>query len=268
MLKVVTHTSRQSVIYLGTLFCSICAFAQEPQKVEGKPGYNQPNQYIVKQPTKLADNMEPVMFIKEQNDAARKKLADLEKKKGKKPNIVIFLLDDVGYMDMGFNGGGSAVGNATPDIDRYAQSGMILTSAYSQPSCSPTRATIMTGQNQIHHGIQSPPMYGQPGGLEGLTTIAQLLSAQGYTTQAIGKWHIGENEGSQPQNVGFDDFRGFLSVSDMYTEWRDPIFNPEVALSPERYEYINKLPFSKSDVHAVKGGKIENLYTIDSSDAS
>lgn len=263
MLKVVTHTSRQSVIYLGTLFCSICAFAQEPQKVEGRPGYNQPNQYIVKQPTKLADNMEPVMFIKEQNDAARKKLADLEKKKGKKPNIVIFLLDDVGYMDMGFNGGGSAVGNATPDIDRYAQSGMILTSAYSQPSCSPTRATIMTGQNQIHHGIQSPPMYGQPGGLEGLTTIAQLLSAQGYTTQAIGKWHIGENEGSQPQNVGFDDFRGFLSVSDMYTEWRDPIFNPEVALSPERYEYINKLPFSKSDVHAVKGGKIENLYTID-----
>lgn len=245
------------------LLTVVTVMAQEPQKVQGKTGYNQPNQYLVKQATKLADNMEPVMFIKEQNDAAKKKLADLEKKTGKKPNIIIFLLDDVGYMDMGFNGGGTAVGNATTDIDRYAHEGLILTSAYSQPSCSPTRATIMTGQNQIHHGIQAPPMYGQPGGLEGLTTIAQLLSAQGYTTQAIGKWHMGENDGSQPQNVGFDDFRGFLSVSDMYTEWRDPAYNPEVALSPDRFDYINKLPFNKSDVHAVKGGKVENLYTID-----
>jgi arylsulfatase len=168
----------------------------------------------------------------------------------------------VGYSDFGFNGGGDAVGNATPDIDKIANESLILTSAYSQPSCSPTRATIMTGQNQAHHGIQAPPMYGQAGGLDGATTVAKLMSAQGYTTQAIGKWHIGENEGSLPQNVGFDDFRGFLSVSDMYTEWRDPQYNPEVALSPERYKYILNLPFNKSDVHAKKGGKIESLYEI------
>ena len=43
---------------------------------------------------------------------------------------------------------------------------------------------------------------------------------------------MGENEGSLPQNVGFDDYFGFLGVSDMYTEWRDVYFNPEVALSP------------------------------------
>ncbi|MBO9583942.1 MAG: sulfatase-like hydrolase/transferase [Flavobacterium sp.] len=249
-----------------TFICGICFTgflqAQEPVKVTGKKGYDQPNQYLVKKSTVLAPNMEPVMVNEQQNSNVKKKLADLEKKYGKKPNIVIFLLDDVGYLDFGFNGGGTAVGNATPAIDRYANNGLILSSAYSQPSCSPTRATIMTGQNQIHHGIQSPPMYGQPGGLEGLTSIAKLLSGQGYTTQAIGKWHIGENDGSQPQNVGFDDFRGFLSVSDMYTEWRDEAFNPEVVLSPERYDYINKLPFNKSDVHAVKGGKVENLYEI------
>ena len=51
----------------------------------------------------------------------------------------------------------------------------------------------------------------------------------------------GENKESQPQNVGFDDFRGFNSVSDMYTEWRDVHVNPEVALSPDRSEYIKTI---------------------------
>ncbi len=233
-----------------------------PIKVEGKAGYNQPNQYLSVTPTSIAENMEPVIQHPDQLKEAQDKLAQLQQKTGKKPNIVVFLLDDVGWMDMGFNGGGIAVGNPTPDIDRIASEGLILTSAYSQPTCSPTRATIMTGQYPVHHGILSPPMYGQPGGLEGMITLAKLLSDQGYTTQAVGKWHMGENEGSQPQNVGFDDFRGFLSVSDMYTEWRDPNFNPEIALSPARMEYIEKIPFNKDDVHAVKGGKVEKVDTI------
>ncbi|TJZ66666.1 sulfatase-like hydrolase/transferase [Chitiniphilus eburneus] len=266
----ITTPSSRRLATLAALLVSTSLWAADtaptitgPTKVQGRPGYDQPNQYLVSRTVKLADNMEPVIPNTEQNQQARAKLAALEKKFGKKPNIVVFLLDDVGYMDMGFNGGGDAVGNATPDIDRIANEGLILTSAYSQPSCSPTRATIMTGQNQAHHGLQSPPMYGQPGGLEGLTTVAKLLSDQGYTTQAIGKWHMGDNEGSLPQNVGFDHFRGFLSVSDMYTEWRDPQYNPEVALSPSRYEYVEKLPFNKADVEASKGGKIRDLYTID-----
>ncbi len=100
-------------------------------------------------------------------------------------------------------------------------------------------------------------MYGQPGGLAGEITLAKLLSQLGYTTQAIGKWHMGENEGSQPQNVGFDDFRGFLSVSDMYTEWRDAHYNPEIALSPSRTFMIEETPFNKDEVSAVKGGQID-----------
>ncbi|WP_330139779.1 sulfatase-like hydrolase/transferase [Legionella saoudiensis] len=233
-----------------------------PIKVEGQPGYNHPNQYIQLQPVSLAPNMEPVILHPDQMKEAQKKLADLEAKTGKKPNVIIFLMDDVGWFDMGFNGGGISVGSATPNIDSIASQGLILTSAYSQPTCSPTRATIMTGQYPVHHGILSPPMYGQPGGLEGMITIAKLLSNLGYTTQAIGKWHIGENTGSQPQNVGFDDFRGFLSVSDMYTEWRDKNFNPEIALSPARTQYLNEVPFNKDEVHAVKGGKIESLGVI------
>lgn len=247
---------------LGTVVATAAPTITEPTKVQGMPGYNQPGQYLTRRAVKLADNMEPVIENADQAQEARNKLEALQKKTGKRPNVIIFLLDDVGYSDFGFNGGGQAVGNDTPDIDQIANQSLILSSAYSQPSCSPTRATIMTGQNMAHHGIQVPPMYGQAGGLQGLTTLAELMSAQGYTTQAVGKWHMGENGASQPQNVGFDDFRGFESVSDMYTEWRDPQYNPEIALSPERYNAIRNLPFDKSDVHAVKGGKIEDLYEI------
>ena len=81
-------------------------------------------------------------------------------------------------------------------------------------------------------------------------------------TQAVGKWHMGENVQSQPQNVGFDDFYGFLSVSDMYTEWRDPYFYPEIANSPERTAMIKMLPFDRNLVHAKKSGQVERLEEI------
>ena len=244
------------------VFNVFIATAQAPQRVQGLAGYNHPNQYIHKAPTQIADNMEPMMMHPDQQAEMNRKLEALRRKTGKKPNVFVFLLDDVAWSDFGFNGGGVAVGNPTPDIDRIASQGLILTSAYSTPSCSPTRATILTGQHPVHHGILVPPMYGMPGGMAGLTCLAKLMSNEGYVTQAIGKWHIGENEGSQPQQTGFDDFRGFLSVSDMYTEWRDPNFNPEVALSPDRTQYMQRLPFDKDDVHAVKGGKIEKVGEI------
>ena len=164
------------------------------------PGFSHPEQYM--QDVKPADNMYPAVQHPEQDKAAADKLAALAAKTGKKPNIMIFLMDDVGWMDPGFNGGGVAVGNATPVMDRLAAEGLLLTSAYSTPSCSPTRATIHTGQNPLHHGILRPPMYGEAGGLDGAITMPLLLKNQGYITQGVGKWHMGENKGSLPQNVG------------------------------------------------------------------
>jgi arylsulfatase len=199
--------------------------------------------------------MYPVILHPEQDAAARKKLAALEQKTGKKPNIVIFLMDDVGWMDPGFNGGGEAVGNATPVMDRLASAGLIFTSAYSTPSSSPSRATIMTGQNPLHHGILRPPMYGEPGGLDGEPTMALLLKQHGYVTQGVGKWHMGENQPSLPQNVGFDDYVGFLGVSDMYTEWRDEYFNPEIALSPARFAQMEQDHFSHNEVHCTSANR-------------
>ena len=105
-------------------------------------------------------------------------------------------------------------------------------------------------------------MYGEAGGLKGEITLPELLSAAGYATQAVGKWHVGENEASQPHNVGFDDFYGFLSVSDMYTEWRDPHFFPEIVYSEARTEWVKNMPFNKCFVHAKKGGKTTNVEEV------
>jgi arylsulfatase len=212
-------------------------------------GYDHPGQYLHLQDVKPADNMYPVVQHPDQDKAAQDKLAALAAKSRKKPNIIVFLLDDVGWWDPGFNGGGVALGNARPVMDRLANEGLILTSAYSTPSCSPSRATIMTGQNPLHHGILRPPMYDEPGGLDGSITVAKLLKDQGYVTQGVGKWHMGENKGSLPQNVGFDDYVGFLGVSDEYTEWRDQYFNPEVALSPARFKMMEQDKFNHTEVH-------------------
>jgi arylsulfatase len=76
--------------------------------------------------------MYPVVQLPKQEAEARQRLAALEKKTGKKPNIVIFLMDDVGWLDPGFNGGGVAVGNATPVMDRIANGGLVMTSAASR----------------------------------------------------------------------------------------------------------------------------------------
>lgn len=96
---------------------------------------------------------------------AEEKLAALEKKTGKKPNFLIYILDDVGWGDFGSFGGGHLRGAPTPNFDRLAAEGLRLTSCYSQPSCPPSRSTIMTGRLPIRHDILTPPMYGQPGGL-------------------------------------------------------------------------------------------------------
>lgn len=226
-------------------------------------GHSHPNQFLHQKATLIAENMEPVLVHKSDIEQAREKLAALEKKFGKKPNVVVFLTDDVGWMDLGFNGGGVAVGNATPNIDRYAHDALVLTSAYSTPSCTPTRATIMMGQNPLHHGLLRPPMYGEPGGLNGSATIASIMKQLGYRTQGVGKWHMGETKGSVPQDVGFDDFYGFLGVSDMYTEWRDVYLNPEMALSPERFEMMKNLGFNHHNVHATPKDGIKNIYEID-----
>lgn len=213
--------------------------------------------------TKVADNREPAFVHATDVATSEERLAAYRSGRGGRgPNVLMILMDDVGWGDFGCYGGGVAVGAPTPHIDALARRGMILTSAYSEPSCTPSRATLMTGRLPMRHGLQRPPMYGERGGLQGEITVAELLSANGYVTQAVGKWHLGENTESQPQNVGFDDFYGFLSVSDMYTEWRDPHFFPEIVYSRARTDWVENQPFNKCFVHATRGGEATQVEEV------
>ena len=111
---------------------------------------------LVAQTVEIAANMEPVILHDDQAAAAQKKLAALEKKTGKKPNILIYLMDNVGYGDVGINGGGLLAGAPTPNIDRLGQEGLHLLSTYSQPSCTPTRVTLLTGRLPMRTGALHP----------------------------------------------------------------------------------------------------------------
>jgi arylsulfatase len=209
-----------------------------------------------------APHREPRFVLPARESAAQAKLDAFVARAGRRPNVLVILMDDVGWGDFGCYGGGGAFGAPTPNIDRLARDGLVLTSCYSEPSCTPTRASIMTGRLPMRHGLLIPPMYGMPGGLQGEVTLAQILSDAGYVTQAVGKWHMGENVESQPQHVGFDDFYGFLSVSDMYTEWRDPYFFPEIVYSDARTEWVENIAFNKCFVHATRGGEVENVEEV------
>lgn len=222
-------------------------------QAETRPNPDRQNDPLLAETTRLHPNRESAIINPTQEDAVRTKLEKLYAKTGKRPNIVIVLMDDVGWGDWGSYGGGASVGAPTPNLDRLAAGGLRLTSAYSQPSCTPTRASLMTGRLPVRSGLLRPMLPGEggsdTGGLNGEVTLAAILKEVGYSTHAIGKWHLGEAEDAQPQNVGFDDYFGILTSSDDYTAWREPWRNPDIANDPVRYEWA-----SQGEVMAVVEG--------------
>ncbi len=135
-----------------------------------------------------------------------------------RPNIIIVLVDDMGYSDLGCYGGEID----TPNIDRLASQGLRFTQFYNSGRCCPTRASLMTGLHPHQVGIghmTAPP--NQPLGIEGpyqghlndsCTTLAQVLKSAGYHTLMTGKWHLGiESRDDWPLQRGFDRYYGGLS---------------------------------------------------------
>ena len=137
----------------------------------------------------------------------RQKLADLEARFGKKPNIVYIMADDVGYTELGVYGGGKIRGAPTASLDRLAAEGMQFLSFYSEVECSPSRGAVLTGRHPIRNGVYNITLPGETGtGLHGdEVTIAELLSKAGYYTGFFGKWHLGDDEGNHPTEQGFDE---------------------------------------------------------------
>ena len=128
-----------------------------------------------------------------------------------KPNIVYFLIDDLGYADCGFNGGKDI---QTPNIDKLAKEGTILKSFYVQPVCSPTRAALMTGRYATQTSVYTVVRPGAPWGLPlSERILPQTLKECGYATAICGKWHLGEFEPAyQPTRRGFDRQYGHTRV--------------------------------------------------------
>lgn len=130
----------------------------------------------------------------------------LQETKLKQPNIVVIIADDFGVDMLGAYGEGSET-PCTPNIDRLAQTGMLFRNAWANPSCSPTRASTLTGRHGFRTGIGTPGM-GPTLSLSEVTLPEMLI---GYTSSAIGKWHLsGNSSATHPNDSGFDHFSGAL----------------------------------------------------------
>ncbi|MFV0270026.1 MAG: sulfatase-like hydrolase/transferase [Draconibacterium sp.] len=134
------------------------------------------------------------------------------------PNLILILVDDMGYADVGFNG---CTDIPTPNIDKLAESGVRFTNGYvSYCVCGPSRAGLLTGRYQERYGFGRNPLFTPNDPEMGLPlseeTLADALKQAGYKSVAIGKWHLGAHESLHPLKRGFDDFYGFLSGGHRY----------------------------------------------------
>lgn len=149
-----------------------------------------------------------------------------------RPNFLVIVADDLGYSDLGVMG--SEI--RTPNLDRLADDGLLLTAFHVSPTCSPTRAMLLTGVDAhpaglgTMHGQWSPEQQGQPG-YEGVlsdrvVTVATLLRDAGYHTYLSGKWHLGGQPGQYPTDRGFE--RSFGPIAGGASHFSDqlPLFFP------------------------------------------
>jgi arylsulfatase A-like enzyme/glyoxylase-like metal-dependent hydrolase (beta-lactamase superfamily II) len=161
-----------------------------------------------------------------------------------RPNVVFFLVDDLGYMDIGANNPQSLY--ETPNVDRLAASGMRFTDGYAaNPVCSPTRYSIMTGRYPTRAGATNwfsgmregrfrPAPLNDRMALEEVT-LAEALRGAGYRTFFAGKWHLGPTEEYWPEAQGFEVNRGGWSRGGPYGpgQYFPPYGNPRLADGPE-----------------------------------
>ena len=133
-----------------------------------------------------------------------------------RPNIVIMFIDDMGYGDIGPFGNKV---NQTPNLDRMAGEGMVLTQFYvANTACTPSRAALLTGSYAHRIGMDGTVTF--PGDKRGLNpsefTIAEMLRENGYATGCFGKWHLGDQPEFMPLAQGFDTYFGIPYSNDMW----------------------------------------------------
>lgn len=177
--------------------------------------------------------------------------------KENKPNIVMIMTDDVAPMDLSaYHRGLGAVD--TPNIDKIASEGMMLSDYYAQSSCTAGRSAFITGQYPIRTGLTS---VGQPGAKVGLNekdvTLASLLKDQGYATAQFGKSHLGDRNEYLPTVHGFDEFYGFLYHLNMMEMPEQPEFpkDPNFKGRPRNVIYAKASDKDDQTIHP-RWGKV------------
>lgn len=151
------------------------------------------------------------------------------------PNIVVILVDDMGFSDVGCYG--SEID--TPNVDRLAEEGMRFTQFYNAARCSPTRASLLTGLYPHKAGLGHLTRdYDEPGYQGHLTsecvTMGEALGEAGYFTAAVGKWHVGhQEEAFWPTNRGFDRFYGEHNYVDDYFKPTNQLYLNGKEVEPE-----------------------------------
>ncbi|NLF73251.1 MAG: sulfatase-like hydrolase/transferase, partial [Candidatus Anammoximicrobium sp.] len=178
----------------------------------------------------------------------------------RKPNILLFLADDLGYADIGANGCRDI---PTPHVDAIASQGVRFTDGYATHCvCSPSRAGLMSGMYQHRFGFEhnsGPERYASPdfGMPRDVPSLAEKLKAAGYATGMVGKWHIGFQEGLRPHERGFDYYYGFLSGARSYypdsPREFDPIIRNGVRVTDET-EYLTDA-FARESVDFIERSK-------------
>ncbi|MCF6358278.1 MAG: arylsulfatase [Draconibacterium sp.] len=117
------------------------------------------------------------------------------------PNVILIMADDQGYGDLGITGNPHV---KTPVIDKFASENIRFNNFYVSPVCAPTRSSLMTGRFSLRTGIRDT----YNGGATMATTeitIAEMLKQAGYKSGIFGKWHLGDNYPSRPNDQGFDE---------------------------------------------------------------
>ena len=187
-----------------------------------------------------------------------KRLKELKKKHGKTPNIVYILWDDMAFGDAGIPALNQIRGFETPNCNKIAEEGIMFTRMYAEPSCTPTRAAVMTGRQPYRNGMYIPGFPVENGGLAANeVTIAEVLSEAGYATAFYGKGHLGDIEESYLTNQGFDEAL-FTPYNQVLSLW-NPIGEGANAVMGIMEGQLTKNPYQLDNDFMPKGW----IFTLD-----